>query len=49
MAVSSSRRSGLPIRCGDGLLFGRIIRGYLPTIVRQLVAKAETESRAAQG
>jgi hypothetical protein len=24
-----------------GLLFGRIIRGYLPTAVRQLVAKAE--------
>ncbi|HXA41423.1 MAG TPA: SRPBCC family protein [Candidatus Solibacter sp.] len=25
-----------------GLLFGRIIRGYLPTAVRQLVAQAET-------
>jgi polyketide cyclase/dehydrase/lipid transport protein len=27
-----------------GVLFGRVIRGYLPTAVRQLVAKAETES-----
>jgi hypothetical protein len=32
-----------------GLLFGRIIRGYLPTAVRQLVAKAETDSKTTQG
>jgi Polyketide cyclase / dehydrase and lipid transport. len=32
-----------------GLLFGRVIRGYLPTAVRQLVAKAERESIATQG
>lgn len=32
-----------------GVLFGRIIRGYLPTAARQLVAKAETESAVTHG
>jgi hypothetical protein len=29
-----------------GLMFGRVIRGYLPTAVRQLAAKAERDSKA---
>ena len=30
-----------PASMAYGLLFGRVIRGYLPTAVRQLVAKAD--------
>ena len=31
-----------------GLLFGRTIAGYMPTAVRQLVARAQSESNAAR-